>query len=251
MKRITIKLTIVVFALAFLANGHVMSQRRIYIHPNLMHYDEKSYNFGFSLGLNKMNFSLKPVDNLSTLDYSLQNRHVFDSLYSVLPVPEYGFNIGIISNLTLGKQWDLRLIPTLTFGDRIIEYTGMRNNELVKRTQRIESTFVDVPLHIMYKSVRMGNTRVYVIGGGKYSYDLASAEDQKDYEEEILSRIKKNDLFYELGTGITHYFFYFKFSVEIKASFGVRDMIARENTIFSNSIEQLNSQLIMVSFLFE
>ena len=251
MNRVAIKLTVVVFALVFLANGSLMGQRRIYIHPNLMHYDEKSYNFGFSLGLNKMNFSLKPVDDFSSLDYSLQNRHLFDSLYTVLPVPEYGFNIGIISNLKLGKQWDLRFIPTLTFGDRIIEYTGMRNNELIRRTQRIESTFLDAPLHLMYKSVRMGNTRVYVIGGAKYSYDLASAEDQKDYEEEILSRIKKNDFFYELGAGITQYFFYFKFSIEIKASFGVRDMIARENTIFSNSIEQLNSQIIMISLLFE
>ncbi len=236
---------------AFFPQNDAVAQRRTYVHPNLLHYDDKPYHFGFALGLNRMNFSLKSVDDLSTLDYSLQNRHIFDTLYSVLPVPEYGFNIGIVSNLKLGKQWDLRLIPTLSFGDRVIEYTGVRNNELITRTQRIESTFIDIPLHFKYKSVRMGNTRAYVIGGAKYSYDLASAEDQEDFEEEILSRIKQNDFFYELGAGIDHYFFFFKFSLEIKASFGVRDMIARENTIFSNSIEQLNSQIIMISLLFE
>ncbi len=227
------------------------SQKPNYAYQNLLHYDHKPYNFGFSLGLNKMNFSLKPVNNFNNLDYSLQNREIFDSLYAVLPRHEYGFNIGIISNLKLGKQWDLRLIPTLTFGDRNIEYLGYKNDEKVRYNQKIESTFIDVPLHIKYKSVRMGNARVYVIGGAKYSYDLASGEDQEDYEYELLATVKRNDLFYELGAGFDYYFYYFKFALEIKASFGVREMLNRDNTVFSNSVDQLKSQIIMVSFLFE
>lgn len=237
--------------LALVLNTSGFGQESSYVYPNLLHYDHKPYNFGFSLGLNKMNFSLQSSDDFTLLDYELQDRHVFDTLYSVLPRPEYGFNIGIISNLKLGKQWDLRLIPTLTFGDRNIEYIGVRNNETVRKNQKIESTLIDIPLHVKYKSVRMGNARVYVIGGVKYSYDLASAEDQEDYEYQILAKIKKNDFFYELGAGMDYYFYYFKFAIEIKASFGLREMLDRDNTIFSNSIEQLRSQIVMVSFLFE
>lgn len=251
MKSYTLKYFILVIMLLMLMGNTTSAQRQRYVHPNLLHYDDKPYHFGFSLGLNQMNFALKPIDDLTSLDHSLQKRPVFDTLYTVLPVPEYGFNIGIVSNLKLGSHWDLRLIPTLTFGDRIIEYTGVRNNNFVRKTQKIESTFVDVPLHLKYKSVRMGNTRIYVIGGVKYSYDLASVEDLEDYEEEIIASIKKNDYFYELGVGFDHYFYYFKFSLELKASFGVRDMINRDNTIFSNSIDQMKSQIIMISFLFE
>lgn len=238
--------------LALLFGGESLSaQSQRYVYPNLMHYDHKPYHFGFSLGLNKMNFALKSIDNIPFLDQSQQNRTIFDTLYSVLAKPEYGFNIGIVSNLKLGAQWDLRLIPTLTFGDRIIEYWGYRNDNLIRKSQKIESTFVDLPLHIKYKSVRMGNTRVYVIGGFKYSYDLASGEDQEDYEEEVIASIKRHDYFYEIGAGIDHYFYYFKFSIELKASFGLRDMINRDSTIFSNSIDQLKSQIVMVSIMFE
>jgi hypothetical protein len=244
-------LIILIFISLFIFCNSAFAQKQRYIAPNLLHYDHKPYHFGFSLGLNKMNFTLRAIEDFSTLDHSLQNREVFDTLYSVLPRHEYGFNIGIVSNLKLGRHWDLRLIPTLTFGDRNIEYRGIRNNEPLKRTQKIESTFIDIPLHLKYKSARMGNTRVYVIGGFKYSFDLASGEEKEDYEEEILASIKKNDYYYELGAGLDHYFYYFKFSFEVKASFGLRDMINRDNTIFSNSIDQLKSQIIMISFLFE
>lgn len=213
---------------------------------NLPHYDLKPYHFGFSLGFNKMDFAIKPIE-----DYRLIESGEFDTLKSVITRSENGFNIGIVSNLRLHPQWDLRFVPTLTFGDRSLIYDGVKNNEPYRRTQKVESTFIDFPLHFKYKSVRMNNTRVYVIGGAKYSIDLASTEDKKEGEEEVIVKLYKNDYFYEVGVGIDYYFYYFKFSTEIKASFGVRDMLKRENTVFTNSIDKLNSRIIMVSFLFE
>ncbi len=221
---------------------------------NLPYYDQKPYHFGFSLGVNKMDFALKPISNLHQVEMSPSDITVlaeFDTLQSVLSKAENGFHIGIVSNLRLSNQLDLRFIPTLSFGDRNLVYSGRKNGDHITRTQPLESTFIDFPLHLKYKSVRMLNTRVYVIGGVKYSFDLASTEDKEDAEEETLARIGKNDFFYEFGVGFDYYFFYFKFSTEIKASLGMRDMLARENTMFTNSIERLNSKIIMVSFLFE
>jgi hypothetical protein len=218
---------------------------------NYQRHDQKDYHFGFSLGFNKLNFSLKPISNLHNVEFAGNLIAEFDTLKSVLPEAEYGFNIGIVSNLRLADQWDLRFIPTLTFGDRNIVYRGVKNGSPITRTQQLESTFVDFPLHLKYKSVRMSNTRVYVIGGLKYSHDLASNEDKEDFEDEILVRIGKNDFFYEMGAGFEYYFEFFKFSTEVKASFGVRDMLSRENSMFANSIDRLNSKIIMVSFLFE
>ena len=228
------------------------SQRRgAFNFENLPHHDQKDYHFGFSLGFNKLNFTLKPISNLHNVEMAGNLIAEFDTLKSVLPGAEYGFNIGIVSNLRLADQWDLRFIPTLTFGDRNIIYRGVKNGNPISRTQQLESTFVDFPLHLKYKSVRMTNTRVYVIGGLKYSHDLASVEDKEDFEDEILVRIGKNDFFYEMGVGFDYYFYYFKFSTEIKASFGIKDMLSRENSMFANSIDRLNSKIIMVSFLFE
>lgn len=226
-------------------------KQRSFKFENLPHYDQKPYHFGFSLGLNKMDFALQPISNLHDIKRSGNGVAEFDTLKSVLTRAENGFNIGIVSNLRLADQWDLRFIPTLTFGDRNIIYSGKRNGAPITRTQQLESTFIDFPLHLKYKSVRMVNTRAYVIGGLKYSHDLASTEDKEDFEDEILASIRKNDFFYELGVGFDYYFYYFKFSTEIKASFGVRDMLKRENSMFTNSIDRLNSKIIMISFLFE
>lgn len=218
---------------------------------NLPYHDQKAYHFGFALGFNKMDFALRPISNLHNTPVAGDIIDEFDTLKSVLTRAEYGFHIGIVSNLRLAPQWDLRFIPTLSFGDRNLVYRGVKRGNPITRTQPIESTFIDFPLHLKYKSVRMINTRAYVIGGIKYSHDLASVEDKDDLDEEILARIRKNDFFYELGVGFDYYFYYFKFSTEIKASFGIRDILSRENSMFTNSIDRLNSKIIMISFLFE
>ena len=79
---------------------------------NLLNLDRAKYHFGFLLGFNQMNFAIKPLSNLSQ----------FDSLLSVESKSQLGFNIGIVSNLKLAKYWDLRFIPTLSFGERDLTY---------------------------------------------------------------------------------------------------------------------------------
>lgn len=232
----------------------VAQRQKAFKFENLPYHDQKPYHFGFSLGVNIMDFALKPISNFHNVEMNgngINAAAEFDTLHSVLTRSENGFNIGIVSNLRLTDQLDLRFIPTLTFGDRNIIYSGVKNGNPITRTQPIESTFIDFPLHLKYKSIRMTNTRVYVIGGIKYSHDLASVEDKEDIDEEILARIGKNDYFFEIGAGFDYYFYYFKFSTEIKASFGVKNMLKQENTMFTNSIDRLNSKIIMISFLFE
>jgi len=233
--------------------AHSQQQKSFKSH-NYPYHDQKRYHFGFSLGINKMDFHLKPISNLHEVEMSPPEINImdeFDTLQSVLTRAENGFNIGIVSNLRINNQLDLRFIPTLTFGDRNILYRGIKRGQPIERRQQIESTFIDFPLHLRYQTVRMVNTRFYLLGGLKYSYDLASIKDKEDFENEVLAKIGKNDLYYEMGVGVSYYFFYFKFSTEIKGSFGLGDMLKHENTMFTNSIDRLNSRIIMISFLFE
>jgi hypothetical protein len=93
---------------------------------------------------------------------------------------------------------------------------------------------------------------VYLLGGPKYSYDLASIETGEG--EDILVRVARNDFHYELGVGFDHYFYYFKFSTELKASFGMANLARKGEDQYQryfSSIDRLNSQSIMISFLFE
>jgi hypothetical protein len=80
---------------------------------NLPKFERRPYHFGFLLAVNQMNFALKTVN-----DYKQ-----FDSLVYVTTQPSYGFCIGIVSQLRILNHFCLRFVPTLTFGDRSVEYT--------------------------------------------------------------------------------------------------------------------------------
>jgi len=214
------------------------SQRPIV--PNLPFFDQKKIHFGFTLGINKYDFTIKHHKNFST----------FDSIFVIESVPEYGFNVGIISNLRLGEYWDFRFIPQLSFGDRNLEYRYRYNQDTIVGLKKIESTIVEFPFYFKYKSERLQNGRAYLLGGLKYTYDMASQEKKKDADLELI-KIKRHDYMVEIGFGMDFYFQYFKFAPEIKFSFGYKDLLDRDNPFFTDPIQRLTGKVWMVSFMFE
>ncbi len=209
---------------------------------NLPNYDYQPLHFGFLLGTNKADFIVHPNANLAGLD----------SVYVLESTPQSGFNLGIISNLRLGEYADLRFIPSLAFATRNLEYTFKSTKGDIKRKKAVESTFVEFPLDLKLKSARSNNFRAYILVGGKYSIDIAS---QKDVKSELLTdaivKLRKNDFYYSVGIGFDFYQKYFKFSPELKYSFGIRDLLIRDSNVFANSIDKITSKIVNISFTFE
>lgn len=212
---------------------------------NLPKYDNDWLHFGFSLGINRANFIVHPVKNLAALD----------TVLSVLPAPQPGFNLAIISDLRIHQYATLRFLPDLSFQERILRYTIAYKNpgDTVTFEKRVESTVIDFPLDLKIRSARLNNIACYVIGGGKYSIDLASQKNVQSSSaaNTAIVKLKKNDYSFEAGFGIDYYFQYFKFSTEIKACWGIPNLLVKDQTIFSNSIDKVNSQLLLISFNFE
>ena len=208
---------------------------------NLPKYDKKPYHFGFSIGVNKYDFAIKPVANFNQLD----SIHILES------TGQNGFNISMVTNLKISEHFDLRFLPGLSFGGRTLEYTLQVNgNRIIKESRMIESVNVEFPLCVKYKSARYNNGRAYLLGGVKYTIDKASQAGKEDLEENII-KLKQNDFCYEIGFGIDIYFELFKFSPEIKFSMGLKDLLERDGQVFTQSIDKLNSKVILISFLFE
>ncbi len=226
---------------------------------NLPTYDENPYHFGFILGINHMLFSINTVDNLPYIKWSTaQSPDVFgDSLfvYSVTSTPTPGFSVGILANLRLGKYTDLRFIPALSFGERLLNYNILRyrNGEplFVEIEKSITSTIVEIPLEFRYKSKRMNNISAYVLGGAKYSLDLASQKKAAGNESNTTVKLYRNDFSVEVGVGFEFYTTYFKFGTEAKMGYGLRNLVLREDNLYSGSIDNLNSKIFLLSFTFE
>ena len=205
-------------------------------------YDEKLIHFGFSLGFNAMDFNITPS----------QKYLVSDSLYPEVSKLNPGINIQIVTDLRPGKHMDIRFLPGVSFGQRNIRY--YKNKVLYNDQQRLESSFLEFPLLLKLKGDRMNNVRPYVIGGFNYRYDLA-AKKELDDSKPVYIRIKKPDLYYELGGGLDFYLPYFKLSIELKMSNGFRDVLVREispkHPEYGNAIEKMKSQIWIISFHFE
>jgi len=116
---------------------------------NLPRYDFATYQFRFSLCINKMDFAVS---------YYFQSYKQLDSL-NLFNRATMGFNIGIVSNLRLGTFFDLRFFPTLSFGARDLDYT-MRKNSTTYVTDKVNrhQHFL-ISLLLKYKSARLYNTR--------------------------------------------------------------------------------------------
>lgn len=201
-------------------------------------YDYKLIHFGFTVGLNTMDFGIRrPLDPF-----------VFADVTKISP----GFQVSIVSDLRLANYLSLRFLPGITFGQRTLYF--YKNDTLFDRKMDIESNFLDFPLLVKYKAKRVNNYSPYFIAGGTIRHDLAA---RKEYEEDsnIYVRLKPFDVYFEIGFGIDYYLQYFKFSTEMKLSVGLRNVLVDDPAAgfpqYVNSIDRLNSYVVMLCFHFE
>jgi hypothetical protein len=114
----------------------------------------------------------------------------------------------------------------------------------------VESVIVSFPLQLKLQSDRIGNFRVYMMGGMKADIDLASNARAKKAED--LVKIKKYDYGVELGLGFNFFFESFILSPEIKLSNGLGNIHSRDkNLIYSSVFDKIQSRMIVFSLHIE
>lgn len=248
----------------------VQAQRRV-VHY-LPKYEQEPYHFGFLLAFNQMMFTVKTVkdyqniEHPSTLWSDNPNIPYASSIvqsykiYSVETEPTPGFTVGIIGSKRLGRYFDLRFSPSLSFSERKLIYKIDEINTIngfvdplpIKRS--IFTTFVEFPWHIKYRSKRYNNIGAYIIGGVNPKIDLSSQKKNRlPGTDEIDNLVPQRfDCALELGTGFDIYNQWFKFGIEVKMSYGIMNVIKNEKLkLYTVPIDQLRNKLFQVSFLFE
>lgn len=211
---------------------------------NLPNYTRAHYHFGFIIAINTTSFYIDPAPNMERFD---------DTLRTIRSVPQLGFDLGIVTELSLFRYLKLRFVPSLGFSDRRIAYFFEAQHDTFTVTKDIQSVFLNFPLDLKLISKRLNNFEAYVLAGGKFARDLAS---QKDVNQQLAGakatvRIQPNDWYYEAGGGIEFYLPYFKFGVELKVSQGLRNLIIRDNSVYTESINSIYSKTYLLSFTFE
>lgn len=203
---------------------------------NYKGFQQKHYYFGLTLGVNRSTFHL-----------DRSKKFIGNEQYRITESqPGMGFNLNMIANLKLGDNFDFRFLPGFAFSERSLEYTDTGSGAMQK--EQLENVYFEMPFHVRFKSAPYKDKRVFVVGGLKYSYDVASNSNSKKTE----LRFSPHDFQYEVGIGMQFFYPYFIFSPEIKFSRGLSNSLIYDNRLTeSNIIESAALQYFTISFHFE
>ena len=227
----------VIFILSLVACTFVCkAQQKRWVQRNNPNYDDKKLTYGFLIGLHT---------SIYQIDYSdVFVSQKFDTLHSVNPMWSSGFSLGFIVNYRLNEYFDLRLTPEVAFYEQKVRY---QYTDETFEDALVESTMVEFPVLLKYKSERRGNIRMYMIGGVKPGIEASGKKDKTKAELEI----KPSNVCIEAGFGFDLYYPLFKFSPEIRFSRGLIDVLGNRNNEYGQPLSRVNTNTITVYLLFQ
>ncbi len=220
--------------------GQVLAQRDI--PDNLPKFDNKHLHFGFQLGMSSNGFAL---------DHDLTKS---DSLIKLETGTQPGLVIHVVSELHLGPYFGLRFTPGIAFAARDLQYEYFSTQPTSPIVKTIESTYIEAPILLKYRSMRVNNFAQYVMVGFNYGFDLSSqqfTDNNVDQAGELIVKLKRMNYNAEVGVGFDFFLEYFKFSPELKFSYGLNNVIVQEQTTYSAPINNLKARNFIIALNFE
>ncbi|MBM3430512.1 MAG: PorT family protein [Bacteroidetes bacterium] len=214
--------------LVLIIAGQVHSQK--YFQERYRKFDKRYFHFGFMLGGNTSNFSIFAQDS-NYLKYGIK---------SLVAKSTPGGQLGILTTVKLGTpMFKFRFLPTLSFQERVLQYTRINPDtsktfDLVDE-ERVNSTSLDFPMMLLFRTKRLNNFVAYSLIGAQYSIDLQSQEGKAQSFIDPYVKIKKEDWQGQIGGGLEFFAHYFKFAIELKYSHGFSNTFIFEPT---NSVSQ-------------
>jgi len=227
-----------IFTLILLALPLFAQKRKVQNQP---YADYKMYHLGFHVGIHAQDLLL--INNgLASPDG--------EKWFAEIPAYSPGFSIGVIGDMFLNPYMNLRLAPTIHFGDKALYFNEYTNHELKQISVR--SNYLTVPLDLKISSMRLNNSRPYIIGGVYGAIDLGR---KKGYA--LL--LKQFDYGFEFGFGCNLYMPYFKLAPEIKFKFGLPDMLEKDRSDllneadkkYTNALNRATTRMVVITFNFE
>lgn len=231
---------ILVLAVIFSAAHDGYSQKKNrWVNKNNPNYDERKLSYGFLIGLHSTAYQIKYADRFVTQD--------FDTVYSIEPGWSPGFSLGFIVNYRITDLLDFRMTPKVAFYEHTLRF--LYTDETKTEQKLVETTMVELPILLKYKSERRGNVRMYMIGGVKPGLEASGKKAQENASNSL--GIKGMNLNLEAGFGFDLYYPLFKFSPELRFSRGIVNILENTTNKYGQPLERLNTNTITLYLLFQ
>jgi len=222
--------------------------------------DDETLHFGFSFHYISADYKIALKPDWQTPDPSESPANT-PSLLGVSSPFYQGVGLGLLADVKLTENTNLRFTPSLVFSNKAVNYRyAMADPSSPDATAEpveklVRASYIDLPLLFKLKSDRKGNYRGYLIAGGKYSINVVSSkryDDSKLSPSEKYLKTKPGYFSYEAGIGFDLYFDFFKMSPEVRWVQSIGNVLdARERNMYNYPIDRLTLRNFQISLFFE
>lgn len=205
---------------------------------NLLNYENQWIHYGFLIGIHSSKYVTRHSDFFTS--------PAMDTVHSIIPGNLGGFKLGFVINMKVAQYLDFRILPTVAFYENDLSYR-FRDGTTLRELK--DATMVELPLLLKYKSARRGNIAMYMVGGINPSLEAAGRGDEDEVGQKL--ELRNWNIAVDVGVGLDMYFTYFKFSPEIRYSYGLRNMLTDNPNDFSVGLDRLTTQNLGIFMTFE
>lgn len=215
----------------------------------LLFTGSKAQEINPTYDLHRVHFGFSIIGNYGKLKYATRSSFLDnDTIQQVNTKSFPGFGVGGIMNLKIAEYWDFRTMVNIQFVERHLEY-NFRGGEV--QTAKLNSTYMEIPLLLKYKSKRNHNKRFYWVGGVTYRYDFASDIETERSNTKPVVALYPATFSYDFGAGLDLYYEFFKFSPEIRISNGIGNSMVPDQFIYASALSRMSPKLIQFFLHFE
>ncbi len=199
---------------------------------NLPGYDDQWLHYGFQIGIFQSGMKLQYSTTRQDTIRIEQN-----------PSFSLGFNL---SFQTANDLLAVRFVPNVAFFERTIKFSS--RNPLAEREDQIyESSVIELPVLLKYKSRRRKNHGMYMVAGFTPSIEVGG---KATSDLEGIS-FRKSNMELNYGVGFDFYWTFFKFAPELRFSHGISNILSYSNNIYSSQIDRILTHKVTLYLNFE
>ncbi|MBO4851079.1 MAG: PorT family protein [Prevotella sp.] len=164
-----------------------------------------------------------------------------------------GFNVGVLGEFRLNTYFQFRVAPAMYFGTRHFTFRNHSDERLTEEHQDLKTAYITSALDLIFAAPRFNNHRPYLMAGLNPVINLSGKDN--DY-----LRLKRYDMFFEVGMGCDFYLPFFKLRPELKFMFSLSNSLDKDHAnhlknrdmiMYTNSVSKASTKIIALSFYFE
>ena len=248
MKRILVALILLASVLTIHAQ-----ERRVQNRP---YTDLRDFHFGVLVGTHLQDLELNNVGP-QMVDLDDGNGVVQKIVSADQDRWDAGFTVGVLGELRLNSTFQLRMAPAMYFGTRHLTFRNITDlntqGEPTEQVQELKTAYVSCAFDLIAAAPRFNNHRPYVMLGLNPMLNLSGKSN--DY-----IKLKRSDVFLEVGLGCDFYLPYFKLRPELKFMYSLINSLDKNHSknlqdknmlMYTNSVNETRAKMIALTFYFE